>query len=174
MTAESNAVNLADGLDGLAAGTAAPAFVGLGALLLTLLPSPSPAPLAVFCCCMAGACCGFLAHNHHKAQMFMGDTGSLALGGALGAAAVAGGASALLPALVVTSLFAWEALSVMIQVIYFKYTKKKFGAGRRFFLMAPFHHHLELRGMAEVSIAKLFYGIAVGLAALGSWLATTL
>uniref|UniRef100_A0A7S0RG57 Phospho-N-acetylmuramoyl-pentapeptide-transferase n=1 Tax=Pyramimonas obovata TaxID=1411642 RepID=A0A7S0RG57_9CHLO len=172
MTAESNAVNLTDGLDGLAAGTAAAAFVGVAAVVLQV-SAHAPAPMAAFCCCMAGAAAGFLAHNHHRALMFMGDTGSLALGGALGAAAVAGGPSALAPCLAVTLLFAWEALSVMIQVVYFKYTKRKYGEGRRVFRMAPFHHHLELGGMVEVTIAKLFYAVAVGLAVLGAWLAST-
>eukprot|EP00238_Polyblepharides_amylifera_P010986 CAMPEP_0196591096 /NCGR_PEP_ID=MMETSP1081-20130531/68504_1 /TAXON_ID=36882 /ORGANISM="Pyramimonas amylifera, Strain CCMP720" /LENGTH=468 /DNA_ID=CAMNT_0041914363 /DNA_START=364 /DNA_END=1767 /DNA_ORIENTATION=+ len=156
ITAESNAVNLTDGLDGLAAGTSVAALVGLAGVLL-LMQTPHALALATFCICMAGAALGFLTLNHHPASVFMGDTGSLAIGAALGASAVAGGASVLPPLLLLTTLQAAEAVSVILQVSYFKATKSKDGVGRRIFRMAPFHHHLELSGWPEVKVVHHFY-----------------
>mmetsp|Transcript_2112 Transcript_2112/g.4279 ORF Transcript_2112/g.4279 Transcript_2112/m.4279 type:complete len:458 (+) Transcript_2112:405-1778(+) len=172
MTAESNAVNLTDGLDGLAAGTSGAAFMGLALAVMGagVLPTAECVHVAAFCCCMAGACMGFLTHNHNKAIMFMGDTGSLALGGALGAAAIATGPPVLLPLLIITALFAAEAVSVMLQVGYYKATKGPDGKGKRLFRMAPFHHHLELSGWSEVKVVKVFYVCALILAGLGGLL----
>lgn len=168
LTAESNGVNLTDGLDGLAAGTCAAAFAGMGIAIL----QQGCNSIAVFCACMAGACIGFLAHNSHKARVFMGDTGSLALGGSIAMVGVA--TNSLLVLFVTTFIFAMESLSVMAQVLYFKHTKKSTGEGRRIFRMAPFHHHLELggwpappSGLQETRVVSVFYVLSVLLAALG-------
>lgn len=148
-----NATNLTDGLDGLAAGTGAIALWGLAVLLF-----PQSPPLAVFCGCMAGSYLGFLWHNRYPAQVFMGDTGSLALGGALAGVALAG--DVLWGLLVLGLLFVWEAITVILQVAYYKATKNEQGIGKRLFKMAPYHHHLELSGWHETKIVLVFYGIA--------------
>eukprot|EP00897_Mesotaenium_endlicherianum_P011035 jgi/Mesen1/9960/ME000716S09337 len=139
-TAMSNGVNLTDGVDGLAAGTAAIAFVGMAIASMPIFP---------------WACLGFLAHNRHKASVFMGDTGSLALGGGLAAMAACTGM--FVPLFIASAWFVLETVSVMAQVGYFKITKKMFGEGRRLFKMAPFHHHLELSGLSEPKVVALAY-----------------
>ncbi|APB32877.1 Phospho-N-acetylmuramoyl-pentapeptidetransferase [Gloeomargarita lithophora Alchichica-D10] len=150
--AQSNAVNLTDGLDGLAAGTCAVALAGLG--VACALTHPEVSVLAV---AMAGACLGFLVHNHHPARVFMGDTGSLALGGALAGIGIVTQQLWLL--WVLSLLFVWETLSVMAQVFYFKATKGPDGVGKRLFKMTPYHHHLELSGWSETQIVACFWGI---------------
>ena len=159
-----NAVNLTDGMDGLAAGVVAVILVGMGSLALT---SGSADPdLAIFALAMAGACIGFLAHNHNPAKVFMGDTGSLGLGGALAGFALLNDqlwALALMGALLV-----FETLSVVLQVGYFKYTKRRGGEGQRLFKMSPFHHHLELSGWNEIQVVGAFYGLT-GILVLVSW-----
>jgi len=153
LVAESNATNLTDGLDGLAGGTAAIALLGLGALI-----APASPDLMIFCACLSGSCLGFLVHNRNPARVFMGDTGSLALGGAL--AAVALMTNSLFALLILSGVFLVETLSVMIQVGYFKATKGADGNGKRFFRMSPFHNHLVLEGWGETRIVGVFYAIA--------------
>lgn len=152
LVAESNATNLTDGLDGLMGGTGAIAMMGLGALV-----APSHPELMVFCAAMSGACLGFLVHNRNPAKVFMGDTGSLALGGALAAAGILSGQLFALG--IVTFLFFAETLSVIIQVGYYKATKGPDGVGKRFFRMAPLHHHFELSGWSEIQVVGSFYAV---------------
>lgn len=173
ITALSNSVNLTDGLDGLAAGTTAIAGMALGILAyvsgrvdysgyLDLLFLPGTGELAIFCAALVGACFGFLWYNTYPAQVFMGDTGSLALGGAIGAVALMVHKELLLP--ILCGIFFMETLSVIIQTTWFKYTKKKYGEGRRVFLMTPLHHHFEKKGWAEPKIVVRFWIVAVMLA----------
>jgi len=150
LVAESNATNLTDGLDGLAAGTVAIALLALGALV-----APTASDLMIFCACLSGACLGFLVHNRNPARVFMGDTGSLALGGALAAVAIL--SSNLLALFILGGLFLVETLSVIAQVSYFKATKGSDGIGKRLFKMSPYHNHLELSGWAETHIVAVFY-----------------
>ena len=150
MTAESNATNLTDGVDGLAGGTGAIAFIGLGLIIL-----PSQPNLAIFCACFAGACLGFIWHNRHPAKVFMGDTGSLALGGALAAVAILSGQ--LWGLLIISGIFFAESISVIAQVGFYKLTKGPDGKGKRLFKMAPLHHHLELSGWQETQVVGMFY-----------------
>lgn len=157
LVAESNATNLTDGLDGLASGTAAIALMGLAVLV-----APASAGLMIFCAAMSGACVGFLAHNRNPARVFMGDTGSLALGGALAATALL--SQHLFGLLVLSGLFFVETLSVIAQVGYYKATKDEHGVGKRLFKMAPLHHHLELVGRTETQIVARFYLITAVLA----------
>ncbi|MBQ6268845.1 MAG: phospho-N-acetylmuramoyl-pentapeptide-transferase [Bacteroidetes bacterium] len=175
LTATSNAVNLTDGLDGLAIGT-----VGIVALALALICYFSgnmafanylnivylsgSGELTIFCASLVGAALGFLWYNAYPAQVFMGDTGSLALGGAVGALCILVKKEFLLP--ILGGIFFLEALSVIIQVGYFKYTKKKYGEGRRIFLISPVHHHFEKKGIHEAKIVVRYYIIAVILAIL--------
>ena len=154
LVAESNATNLTDGLDGLMAGTGAIALLGLGALV-----SASHPDLMVFCAAMSGGCLGFLMHNRNPAKVFMGDTGSLALGGALAAVGILSGN--LFGLLIVTFLFFAETLSVVLQVGYYKATKGADGVGKRLFRMAPLHHHFELSGWSEIQVVSVFYGVTV-------------
>ena len=140
-----NAVNLTDGLDGLAAGTGMIASLAYACIAFYF----GHASLAVFCMALAGACLGFLRYNVHPASVFMGDTGSLAIGGALAAVAVMTKTELLL--VVVGGVFVVEALSVIIQVISFKST------GKRVFRMSPIHHHFELSGWAETKVVKVFW-----------------
>lgn len=158
MAAESNATNLTDGVDGLAGGTAAIAFLALGLILI-----PTHPDLSIFALSFTGACLGFLLHNHHKAKVFMGDTGSLALGGALGALGLLGGQ--LWALFVVSGLFFLESVSVIAQVSYYKATKGPDGQGKRLLKMAPLHHHLELSGWQETQVVGMFYliNLALGL-----------
>jgi phospho-N-acetylmuramoyl-pentapeptide-transferase len=156
-TAESNATNITDGVDGLAGGTGAIALLGLGILVLPTHPT-----LAIVCACLAGGCIGFVFHNHNPAKVFMGDTGSLALGGALAAVGLLSGN--LWGLFLVSGLFFVESLSVIAQVSYYKATKGPDGKGKRLFRMAPYHHHLELGGWSETQIVGLFYLVVFGLA----------
>ncbi|XP_022723306.1 phospho-N-acetylmuramoyl-pentapeptide-transferase homolog isoform X3 [Durio zibethinus] len=152
-----NWVNLTDDLDGLAGGTAALAFIGLSIAVLPICPE-----LAIFGASMAGACVGFLLHNQYKASVFMGNTGSLALGGALASMAACTGM--FFPLFISSGFFVLEALSAMMQVLYFKTTKHLRGSGRRLFRMAPFHHHLELCGHKEPMIVAGAYVVSCVLA----------
>ena len=170
IAATSNAVNLTDGLDGLAIGIVA--IVGLtlavmsyisgNVLLSEYLTIPfirGNGELAVYCAALFGGALGFLWFNAYPAQVFMGDTGSLALGGAIGALCVLIKKELLLPTL--GGVFLAETLSVIIQRMYFKYTKRKYGEGRRVFRMAPLHHHFEMMGWPEPKILMRFYIVAV-------------
>lgn len=150
LVSESNATNLTDGLDGLAAGTVAIALFGLGVLV-----APSHPDLMLFCACLSGSCIGFLVHNRNPARVFMGDTGSLALGGALAAVAIL--TNSLFALLILSGLFLVETLSVIAQVTYYKATKGPDGIGKRLFKMSPYHNHLELSGWSETRIVAFFY-----------------
>lgn len=154
-----NAVNLTDGLDGLSSSTCS---VALGAYALICLQQ-GELSLAVTACAFLGACLGFLWYNSYPAQVFMGDTGSLALGGALAALALLSGTELLL--IVIGGVFVAEALSVIIQVTYFKLS-----GGKRVFRMSPLHHHFELGGWPEVKVTVCFTIAAFLLALLGLWL----
>ncbi len=164
LVAESNATNLTDGIDGLAAGTVAIAIFALGVLI-----APTSLPLMVFCASVSGSCLGFLAHNRNPARVFMGDTGSLALGGAL--AAVGLMTNSLVALFILSGIFFVETLSVMAQVGYYKATKGPDGKGKRLFKMAPLHHHLELTGWSEQQVVVVFYIIAAILAVISLALA---
>ena len=156
IVAESNATNLTDGVDGLAGGTAAIAFGGLAILLAESAPD-----LMLFCAALSGACLGFVWHNHHKAKVFMGDTGSLALGPALAGVAIL--TNNLWSVFILSGIFFIESLSVIAQVSYYKATKGPDGKGKRLLKMAPIHHHLELSGWSETQIVGVFYLINLGL-----------
>ncbi|WP_310423455.1 phospho-N-acetylmuramoyl-pentapeptide-transferase [Chamaesiphon sp. VAR_48_metabat_135_sub] len=160
LLAESNATNLTDGVDGLAGGTGAIALAGLAAIIL-----PKEPQLAIFCICLSGSYLGFVVHNRNKAKVFMGDTGSLALGGALGAVGIL--TENIWVLLVLSGIFAVESLSVIAQVGYYKATKDAEGKGKRLFKMAPIHHHLELSGWKETQVVGLFYAIEVLLVLIG-------
>jgi phospho-N-acetylmuramoyl-pentapeptide-transferase len=172
----SNAVNLTDGLDGLAAGLSAIACATFGVFAyilgridaadyLNLFYLPGAGELAVFCVALAGGCIGFLWFNAHPAEVFMGDTGSLAIGGALAAVAVMLKAEFLLA--IVGAVFVAEALSVAAQTVYFKWTKSRTGTGRRIFRMAPLHHHFEQIGWHESKVIIRFWiaGVICAMAA---------
>jgi phospho-N-acetylmuramoyl-pentapeptide-transferase len=146
-----NAVNLTDGLDGLAGVIVASAFAGYGVIAYL----QGQIYLVRFCFTMVGACFAFLWYNAHPAQMFMGDTGSLALGATLGAVALMTGQWLLLP--VVALVPVAEALSVILQIAYFQYTKRRFGQGRRIFKMSPLHYHFELLGWSETQVVQRFW-----------------
>jgi phospho-N-acetylmuramoyl-pentapeptide-transferase len=154
LAAESNATNLTDGVDGLAAGTSAIAFLGLAIILISTSPE-----IATFCAGMSGCCWGFLVHNHNPARVFMGDTGSLALGGALAAVGLL--SNNLWALFVVSGLFFVESLSVIAQVTYYKATKDENGKGKRLLKMAPIHHHFELSGWSETQVVGMFYLVNV-------------
>lgn len=162
LTAESNATNLTDGVDGLAGGTGAIAFLGMGAII-----SPDAPELAILCACFSGACLGFLVHNRNPARVFMGDTGSLALGGALAGIGLSSGN--LWALFLISGIFFVESLSVIAQVSYYKATKGADGKGRRLLKMAPIHHHLELSGWSETQIVGVFYLINTTLIAIAYW-----
>jgi len=170
ITATSNAVNLTDGLDGLAIGLVAIVsltlavitYISGNAVVSNYLTIPflrGSGELTIYCTALAGASLGFLWFNAYPAQVFMGDTGSLALGGAIGAVCVLIKKELLLPTL--GGIFLAETLSVIIQRVYFKYTKRKYGEGRRVFLMAPIHHHFEMKGWPEPKIVTRFYIVAI-------------
>lgn len=172
----SNAVNLTDGLDGLATGCtltvtlayAALAYVAGNHIIADYLQVPfypQAGELTVFCMALAGASLGFLWFNAHPAKMFMGDTGSLAIGGAIGVVAICVKQELLL--LIIGFVFVVEATSVLIQRFYFKYTRKKFGEGRRIFKMAPLHHHFELSGWKETAVVTRFWIVSFICALLG-------
>jgi phospho-N-acetylmuramoyl-pentapeptide-transferase len=162
LLAESNATNLTDGVDGLAGGTGSIALLAMAGINGVRYPE-----ISIFCICLSGAYLGFLVHNRNKARVFMGDTGSLALGGALAAVGILTGS--LWSLLVVSGIFFIEALSVIAQVGYYKSTKGPDGKGKRLFRMAPFHHHLELGGWTETQVVGVFYLINL-LLALICWL----
>ena len=146
-----NAVNLTDGLDGLAGIIVASAFVGYGIIALL----QGQVHLVHFCFTVVGACFAFLWYNAHPAQMFMGDTGALALGATLGTVALMTGQWLLLP--VVALVPVAETVSVVLQVLYFKFTKRRFGRGRRLFKMSPLHNHFELLGWSETQVVQRFW-----------------
>jgi len=172
----SNAVNLTDGLDGLAAGLAAIAAVTFGVFAyvigrvdtsayLGLFYLPGAGELAIFAMAMAGAAVGFLWFNAHPATVFMGDTGSLSLGGALAVMAILLKAEFLL--VIVGGVFVMEAVSVILQTSWFKYTRRRYGDGRRLFLMAPIHHHFEKLGWAESKVVVRFWILGILFAMIG-------
>jgi len=168
--AVTNAVNLTDGIDGLAAGTTAIVGAGLGILAyaagniklagyLNIIYVPNSGEVVVFLAAVIGACLGFLWYNGYPAQVFMGDTGSLALGGAISAVAIIIKMELLIP--ILCGVFFAESLSVVLQVGWFKYTKKKYGEGRRIFLMSPLHHHYQKLNIPESKITLRFWLITV-------------
>ena len=170
VTAVSNGANLTDGLDGLATGVSAIIGVCLGLFAyasgnvllseyLNIMYIPNLGELSIFIAAMIGACIGFLWYNTYPAQVFMGDTGSLALGGIIAALAIMVRKELLIP--IFCGVFLVENLSVVIQVSYFKYTKKKYGEGRRVFLMSPLHHHYQKLGYHESKIAVRFWVITL-------------
>lgn len=173
VTAVSNAANLTDGIDGLAAGTSAIIGITLGifayvsghtiiADYLDILFIPESAELVVFSACFIGACIGFLWHNSYPAKVFMGDTGSLTIGGIIAVLAIVLRKELLIP--ILCGIFLVENLSVVLQVSYFKYTKKKYGEGRRILKMSPLHHHYQKLGMHESKIVTRFWIIGIMLA----------
>lgn len=175
ITAVSNGANLTDGLDGLLTGVSVPIVLVLGILAylsghiiysdyLNIMYIPDSGELIVFAAAFAGALVGFLWYNSHPAQIFMGDTGSLTIGGLIAVFALCIRKELLLPLL--CGVFLVEALSVMMQVSYFGYTKRKYGEGRRIFLMAPLHHHYQKRGIRETKIMMRFFIISLLLSAL--------
>ena len=173
ITSVSNAANLTDGIDGLAAGTSAISGATLGVLAyvsgniiyadyLNIMYIPNIGELTIFVAAFIGSTVGFLWYNSYPAQVFMGDTGSLALGGILAVFSVIIRKEILIPLL--CGIFLLENLSVVIQVSYFKYTKRKYGAGRRIFLMSPIHHHYQLKGIPESKITTRFWIVGIILA----------
>jgi phospho-N-acetylmuramoyl-pentapeptide-transferase len=162
--AESNATNLTDGLDGLAAGCGAVVFTGMALQLMLRGHGGDPA-MAAFCAAMAGCWLGFLSQNRHPARVFMGDTGSLAMGAALSAVALL--TDSLWPLLVMGGVFLAESLSVILQVWVFKATKGPDGQGRRLLRMAPLHHHFELGGLPEQQVVILLWGVSLLLVLVG-------
>jgi phospho-N-acetylmuramoyl-pentapeptide-transferase len=173
ITAVSNGANLTDGIDGLAAGTCA--IIGLALAIfaylsgrvdfssyLNIMYIPNLGELVIFCTAFVGACLGFLWYNAFPAQVFMGDTGSLSLGGIIAVLALAVRKELLLP--VLCGIFLIEVGSVIIQVNYFKYTKKKYGEGRRIFLMSPLHHHYQKKNIHESKIVTRFWIVGILLA----------
>lgn len=173
VTAVSNGANMTDGLDGLATGTSA--IIGIALAVLAYMSShvqfadylnvmyiPYAEELVIFISAFVGACIGFLWYNSYPAQVFMGDTGSLALGGIIAVFAIAIRKELLIP--VLCGIFLIENISVMMQVGYFKYTKMRFGTGRRIFKMAPLHHHYQKSGLHEAKIVARFWIIAILLA----------
>jgi phospho-N-acetylmuramoyl-pentapeptide-transferase len=175
ITATSNAVNLTDGLDGLAIGTISIAFISAAlisyvsdnsryARYLSITHLQGSGELTVFSAAIIGAGLGFWWYNAYPAQVFMGDTGSLALGGALGALMIMIKKELLIP--ILGGVFFAETVSVLVQKVYFKYTKRKYGQGRRVLKMAPIHHHFELSGLPEPKIVARFYIVAIILAIL--------
>ena len=173
VTAVSNGANMTDGIDGLATGTSAIVGVTLATFAyvsgniifsdyLNVMFIPNSGELVIFISAFVGACIGFLWYNSYPAQVFMGDTGSLAIGGIIAVFAISIRKELLIP--VLCGIFLAENLSVMIQVAYFKYTKKKTGEGKRVFLMAPLHHHYQKKGMHESKIVSRFWIVGIFLA----------
>ena len=173
ITAVSNGANITDGIDGLAAGTSA--IIGLTIAILAYVSGridfssylnimyiPNLGEVVVFCTAFVGACLGFLWYNAYPAQVFMGDTGSLTLGGIITVLALAVRKELMIP--VLCGIFLVENLSVIVQVSYFKYTKKKYGEGRRILLMSPLHHHYQKRNIPEAKIVTRFWIIGILLA----------
>jgi phospho-N-acetylmuramoyl-pentapeptide-transferase len=175
ITAVSNGANITDGIDGLAAGTSVIIGIALAILAyvsgnkvisqyLNVMFIPNSGELAVFCAAFVGACIGFLWYNAYPAQVFMGDTGSLMLGGVIATLAIVIRKEMLIP--VLCGIFLIENLSVIIQVAYFKYTKRKYGEGRRVFLMSPLHHHFQKKNYHESKIVIRFLIVGIILAVL--------
>jgi len=175
ITAVSNGANITDGMDGLATGVSAIAGLCLGVFAylsgnyvfseyLNIMHIPNLGELTIFVAAFVGACIGFLWYNVYPAQVFMGDTGSLALGGIIASLALIVRKELLIP--IICGIFLVENLSVIIQVYYFKYTKRKYGEGRRIFLMSPLHHHYQLKGYHESKITVRFWIIGIILAVL--------
>jgi len=175
VTAVSNGANLTDGLDGLLSGLAAIIGATLGifayvsgnsftADYLNILYLPNTGELVVYIASFIGACTGFLWYNSFPAKVFMGDTGSLAIGGIIASLAIILRKELLIP--ILCGIFLVEALSVILQVSYFKYTRKKYGEGRRIFLMSPIHHHFQKKGFHEVKIVTRFWIVGIFLAIL--------
>ncbi len=173
--AVSNGANLTDGLDGLATGTSAIIGVTLGVLAyvsgniifanyLNIMYIPNTGELAIYISAFVGACIGFLWYNSYPAQVFMGDTGSLALGGVIAVFAIMIRKEIMIP--IFCGIFLAENLSVVLQVSWFKYTKRKFGTGRRIFRMSPLHHHFQLLGYHESKIVLRFFIVGIMLAVL--------
>jgi len=173
ITATSNAVNLTDGLDGLATGLVAISTLVFAAIAyasgridysnyLNIIYIPNSGELFIFCFSMIGACIGFLWYNARPAKIFMGDVGSLSLGAALGTLAILLKKEILL--IIIGGMFVVESLSVIIQILYFKLTKKKYGKGKKIFKMAPLHHHFELLGWPENHVVIRFWIIGIILA----------
>jgi phospho-N-acetylmuramoyl-pentapeptide-transferase len=173
ITAVSNGANITDGVDGLAGGSSA--IIGLTLAILAyisgniifssyldLMYIPGSGELVIFCSAFVGACIGFLWYNTYPAQVFMGDTGSLAIGAIIAVLALAIRKELLIP--VLCGIFLMENLSVVMQVSYFKYTRKKFGEGRRIFLMSPLHHHYQKKGLHESKIVTRFWIVGILLA----------
>ncbi|MCZ2222749.1 MAG: phospho-N-acetylmuramoyl-pentapeptide-transferase [Chitinophagales bacterium] len=170
IVAVSNGANLTDGLDGLAAGTSAIIGIGLGLFIyvsgnymfadyLNIMYIPNLGELSIFVAAFVGACIGFLWYNAYPAQVFMGDTGSLALGGIIASLAIIVRKELLIP--IFCGVFLVQNLSVMLQVAYFKYTKKKYGEGRRILLMSPLHHHYQKKGYHENKIVIRFWIVTI-------------
>lgn len=170
ITAVSNGANLTDGIDGLAAGTSAIAVVALGIFAfvsgniilsnyLNIMYIPNSGEMTVYIASFVGALIGFLWYNTYPATVFMGDTGSLTIGGIIAVLAIAVRKELLIP--VLCGIFLAENLSVVMQVSYFKYTKKKYGEGRRIFLMSPLHHHYQKKGYHESKIVTRFWIVAI-------------
>jgi len=173
ITAVSNGANITDGIDGLAAGTSVIIGIALAILAyvsgnkvisqyLNVMFIPNSGELAVFCAAFVGACIGFLWYNAYPAQVFMGDTGSLMLGGVIATLAIVIRKEMLIP--VLCGIFLIENSSVIIQVAYFKYTKRKYGEGRRIFLMSPLHHHFQKKNYHEAKIVTRFLIVGIILA----------
>lgn len=173
VTAVSNGANLTDGIDGLATGTSAIIGITLGVLAyvsgntviadyLNIMYIPNSGELVIFASAFVGACVGFLWYNSYPAQIFMGDTGSLTIGGIIAVFAIIIRKELLIP--ILCGVFLVEVLSVTLQVSYFKYTKKRFGEGRRIFLMSPLHHHYQKKGYHEAKIVTRFWIIGIMLA----------
>jgi phospho-N-acetylmuramoyl-pentapeptide-transferase len=175
ITAISNGANITDGIDGLAAGTSGIIALTLAIFAylsgridfssyLNIMYIPNLSELVVFCTALVGACLGFLWYNTYPAQVFMGDTGSLTLGGVIAVIALAVRKELLIP--ILCGIFIVENLSVIIQVSYFKYTRKKYGEGRRIFLMSPLHHHYQKKNIHEAKIVSRFWIVGILLAIL--------
>ncbi|MBX2963947.1 MAG: phospho-N-acetylmuramoyl-pentapeptide-transferase [Cyclobacteriaceae bacterium] len=175
VTAVSNGANITDGIDGLAAGTSGIIALTLAIFAylsgrvdfssyLNIMYIPNLSELVIFTTALVGACLGFLWYNAYPAQVFMGDTGSLTIGGVIAVLALAVRKELLIP--VICGIFLVESLSVIIQVSYFKYTKKKYGEGRRIFLMSPLHHHYQKKNLHESKIVTRFWIVGILLAIL--------
>ncbi len=173
VTAVSNGANMTDGIDGLAAGTSA--IIGLTLAIfaylsgrvdfsnyLNIMYIPNLGELVIFCTAFVGACLGFLWYNSYPAQVFMGDTGSLSMGGIIAVVALAVRKELMIP--VLCGIFFVESLSVILQVSYFRYTRRKYGEGRRIFLMSPLHHHFQKKNIHESKIVTRFWIVGILLA----------
>jgi phospho-N-acetylmuramoyl-pentapeptide-transferase len=172
----SNAINLTDGLDGLAVGCTITVTIVIGIMAyladhvflseyLLLSHVPGTGELTVVCGALTGACMAFLWYNSHPAEVFMGDTGSLALGGLIGVMAFM--IHQPITLVIIGGVFVMEALSVIFQVGWFKYTKRRAGVGRRLFLMAPIHHHFQKKGWPETKVVLRFWVLSLGCALAG-------